>query len=101
MEDTVGLVSLYEASYMGANGEKVLEEAMEFTKTHLQGRPHEQVTEALELPRHLRMARLEARRYIEKYTTQSDHDPAFLELATFDYNKVQAQHQMELAEITR
>ncbi|KAI3450216.1 hypothetical protein Pfo_006881 [Paulownia fortunei] len=108
LEDTLGLLSLYEASYMGANGEEILEEAMEFTKTHLQRllpqlppRLHGQVAQALELPRHLRMARLEARRYIERYATQSDHDPALLELATLDYNKVQAQHQMELAEITR
>ncbi|KAL2493940.1 terpene synthase 02 [Forsythia ovata] len=107
-EDTVGLLSLYEASYMGANGEEILSEAMEFTKTHLrQSMPHlgpqlrRQVVDALELPRHLRMARLEARRYIEEYATESEHDPALLELARLDYNKVQLQHQMELAEITR
>ncbi|KAK6141808.1 hypothetical protein DH2020_024446 [Rehmannia glutinosa] len=108
VEDTLGLVSLYEASYMGAHGEEILKEAMEFTKAHLQRslpqlppRLHGQVAQALDLPRHLRMARLEARRYIEQYATHSDHDPALLELATLDYNKVQAQHQVELAEITR
>ncbi|KAK6163880.1 hypothetical protein DH2020_000744 [Rehmannia glutinosa] len=71
------------------------------TFTQLPPRLHGQVAQALDLPRHLRMARLEARRYIEQYATYSDHDPALLELATLDYNKVQAQHQVELAEITR
>nr|AFI47926.1 geraniol synthase 1 [Olea europaea] len=107
-QDTIGLVSLYEASSMGANGEEILSEAKEFTEMHLrQSMPQlapqlrRQVSSALELPRHLRMARLEARRYIEEYGNESDHDPALLELARLDYNKVQLQHQMELAEITR
>ncbi|KAG8388794.1 hypothetical protein BUALT_Bualt02G0162200 [Buddleja alternifolia] len=108
LDDTLGLLSLYEASYMGANGEELLEEAMEFTKTHLKqllpGLPAQlqgQVAQALELPIHLRMARLEARRYIQQYATQNDHNPSLLELAKLDYNMVQAQHQIELAEITR
>lgn len=107
-QDTIGLLSLYEASSMGANGEEILSEAKEFTEIHLrQSMPRlvpqlrRQVSSALELPRHLRMARLEARRYIEEYGNESDHDPAVLELARLDYNKVQLQHQMELAEITR
>ncbi|KAL0370868.1 UNVERIFIED_CONTAM: Geraniol synthase, chloroplastic [Sesamum angustifolium] len=107
-DDKLGLLSLYEASYLGSNGEEILEEAMEFTKTHLQRLLPElppqlkgQVAQALELPRHLRMARLEARRYIDQYAAQNDRDQELLELAILDYNKVQAQHQMELAEITR
>ncbi|CAI9782261.1 unnamed protein product [Fraxinus pennsylvanica] len=107
-QDTIGLLSLYEASYMGANGEEILSEAKEFSEIHLrQSMPwlapqlRRKVGSALELPRHLRMARLEARRYIEEYATESEHDPALLELARLDYNKVQLQHQMELAEITR
>ncbi|KAK3010786.1 hypothetical protein RJ639_011312 [Escallonia herrerae] len=59
-----------------------------------------QVLQSFELPRHLRMARLEARRYIEEYSNESDHSSALLELAMLDYNKVQALHQMELAEIS-
>ncbi|KAL8055817.1 hypothetical protein ABFX02_04G080300 [Erythranthe guttata] len=109
-DDTLGLLSLYEASYMGANGEEILEEATKFTKAYLQlstcqlsppRHHHQQVIEALKLPRHMRMARLETRQYIEKYGGQIDCDAALLELATLDYNKVQTQHQIELAEITR
>ncbi|KAA8531159.1 hypothetical protein F0562_005927 [Nyssa sinensis] len=107
-EDTWGMLSLYEASYLGAKGEDILSQAMEFTETHLKqsiplmppqlGR---QVQQALELPRHLRMERLEARRFIEEYTRESDHSSALLELAKLDYNQVQLLHQSELNEISR
>ncbi|KAK2987973.1 hypothetical protein RJ640_011236 [Escallonia rubra] len=107
-EDTVGLLSLYEASYLGANGEDVLSQAVEFSEIHLKKaipvmapQLRRQVLQSFELPRHLRMARLEARRYIEEYSNESDHSSALLELAMLDFNKVQALHQMELAEISR
>lgn len=107
-EDTLGLLSLYEASHLGANGEDVLLEAMDFSEAHLKGSlsslPSQLATKvsgALELPRHRRMARLEARRYIQEYSEESGHDPDLLELAKLDYNKVQSLHQMELSEITR
>ncbi|CAK9149255.1 unnamed protein product [Ilex paraguariensis] len=80
-EDTLGMLSLYEASYLGVKGEDVLQ--------------------SLELPRHLRMARLEARRYIEEYSRESDHNSTLLELAKLEYNQVQSLHQMELAEVSR
>lgn len=94
---------------MGTKGEHyILEEAKEFTKTQLQRslpllppQLHGQVAQALELPRHFRMARLEARRYIGQYAAQSDHEKDLLELALVDYNEIQTQHQMELAEVTR
>lgn len=107
-EDTLGLLSLYEASHLGANGEDMLLEAMEFSEAHLkqslsklEPQLAKNVSQALELPRHRRMARLEARRYIEEFGNESGHDPALLELAKLDYNKVQSLHQMELSEITR
>ncbi|GER49577.1 geraniol synthase [Striga asiatica] len=106
-EDTKGLLSLYEASHLGAKGETILEEAQKFSKTHLQSKNNSadddniSTNETFELPRHLRMERLEARRYILEYSKQNSHDPTLLELATLDYTRVQAQHQSELSEITR
>nr|WRW51042.1 geraniol synthase [Uncaria rhynchophylla] len=107
-EDTLGLLSLYEASHLGATGEDILLEAMEFSEAHLKQSLSKlepqlatNVSQALDLPRHRRMARLEARRYIEEYDNERGHDPALLELAKLDYNKVQSLHQMELSEITR
>ena len=103
-EDTIGLLSLYEASNMGAQVEEILEEAMEFAERSLlegEGRVSDEVGRALKVPSHKRMARLEARRFIEEYGNRSDHDRDLLELAILDYNHVQAQHQAELAELTR
>ncbi|KAJ0524392.1 putative geranyl diphosphate diphosphatase [Helianthus annuus] len=108
VEDTEGLLSLYEASYLGANGEDILSQAKEFTTTHLKKsvsrfthKLGEQILESFEIPRHLRMARLEARRYIEEYGKDIDHTPVFLQLAKLEYNQVQLLHQMELAELSR
>ncbi|GER30646.1 geraniol synthase, partial [Striga asiatica] len=105
--DTKGLLSLYEASHLGAKGETILQEAKEFSKTHLQSMKitaddnNIGTDEALELPRHLRMEGLEARLYIQQYAKQQSHEPALLELAVMDYNRVQVQHQSELSKITR
>ncbi|KAL2474661.1 terpene synthase 02 [Abeliophyllum distichum] len=64
IQDKRGLLSLYEASSLGANGENILSEAMKFAETHLrlsisdmEQQLRRQVTRALELPRHLRMER--------------------------------------------
>ncbi|KAG9133119.1 hypothetical protein Leryth_025909 [Lithospermum erythrorhizon] len=46
------------------------------------------------------MSRLEARNYIQEYG-QDIHHSSILELATLDYNMVQSQHRMELAELKR
>lgn len=107
-QDTKGLLSLYEASSLGAFGEDILSEAMKFSETHLtQSIPgmgpqlHRQVTRALELPRHLTMARLESRLYIDEYSMGSNYSPTLLEQAKLDYNKVQTLHRIELAELSR
>ncbi|XP_022008888.1 probable terpene synthase 11 isoform X3 [Helianthus annuus] len=55
----------------------------------------------LKLPRHMRMERLEARRYIEEYGNEDDHNPFVLEFAKYDYNKVQSVFQRELVEVNR
>lgn len=106
--DTMGMLSLYEASHLGANGEDILSEAMKFTETelkesavHVAPQIRRQILQSLELPRHLRMARLESRRYIEEYGRESGHKLALLELAKLDYDNVQSLHQLELTEISR
>lgn len=107
-KDINGMLSLYEASYLGTYGEDLLHHAMEFTETQLRqsiplmgpllGRRY---SHALDLPRHLRMERLEARSFIGEYGRESDQSPYLVELAKFDYNKVQSLHQEELTEISR
>ncbi|KAK7335546.1 hypothetical protein VNO80_27449 [Phaseolus coccineus] len=106
--DIWGMLSLYEASYFGAQGEEVLQHAMEFSRAHLHlslpllspevGRV---IVEALKLPRHQRMSKLEAKNYMVQYSTESSQIPALLEFARIEYDTVQSMHQSELAEISR
>ncbi|KAF8409382.1 hypothetical protein HHK36_005457 [Tetracentron sinense] len=63
-EDTKGMLSLYEASYLSLEGEFILDEAREFTSRHLKEIKEnidlnlaKQVSHALELPLHWRMLR--------------------------------------------
>ncbi|XP_047162095.1 probable terpene synthase 11 [Vigna umbellata] len=106
--DVWGMLSLHEASYLGSEGEEVLQHAMEYSRAHLhQSLPHlspevgRVVVEALKLPRHQRMVRLEAKNYTVQYSKESSQIPALLELARLDYDMVQSMHQKELAEISR
>ena len=57
----------------------------------------ELAVEALEMPYHWRMKRLETRRYIDAY---SKHD-VLIEFAKIDFNIVQAVHQEELKYLSR
>lgn len=105
-EDVRGMLSLYEASYLGAKGEDKLLKAMEFTRSHLkQSLPslppqfQTHIAKSLELPRHLRMATLEARNYIDEYSQESNHTLALLELAELEFSELQSLHRKELAEI--
>ncbi|XP_051134212.1 geraniol synthase, chloroplastic-like [Andrographis paniculata] len=105
-EGGLGLLSLYEASYTGARGEEtIMEEAKVFSRARLQQwlpqlpqQLRQAAAQALAVPTHRRMARLEARRYIQEY---GGGNRELIELAVLDYNRVQAQHQMELTELTR
>ncbi|XP_065873381.1 probable terpene synthase 11 isoform X2 [Euphorbia lathyris] len=101
IKDTWGLLSLYEASWLGSKGEVELLDAMEFTKTHLQNNPNVIISQALEVPRHLRMTRLESRNYIHQYGMEPNHNLHLLDFAKFDFNSVQSLHRNELDNIIR
>ncbi|KAF5481135.1 hypothetical protein F2P56_001813 [Juglans regia] len=103
------MLSLYEASYLGFEGEDLLDEAMEFArvgledhlKSHVSKSVAEQIQHALEVPLHHRMQRLEARWYIEAYSKREDANPVVLELAKLDFNIVQSVLQGELKDMSR
>ncbi|CAL5403526.1 unnamed protein product [Camellia sinensis] len=109
--DGKGMLSLHEASYLGFEGENILDDAKSFIGIHL--RHHlgkiniidpslaEQVSHALELPLHRRMLRLEAREYIEAYARRVDANHVLLELAVLDFNMVQSTHLSELQDMSR
>ncbi|XP_077250017.1 alpha-terpineol synthase, chloroplastic-like [Tasmannia lanceolata] len=112
-EDIKGMLSLYEASYLGFEGEIVLDEAKVFTIRHLNDFKEKSVDQnlkqhvehALELPFHWRMPRLEARWYIEfMYHLASnleDMNPLLFELAKLDYKMVQAIYQTNIKAMSR
>ncbi|CAI8592700.1 unnamed protein product [Vicia faba] len=108
-KDISGMLSLYEASYLGTEDEQILKKAMEFSRAHLNklishmspeiGYKH--IVRSLTLPRHLRMIRLEARNYMDEYSHATNQIPALMELAKLDFDMIQSLHQRELAEICR
>nr|GMD80415.1 (-)-germacrene D synthase-like [Ipomoea batatas] len=102
------ILSLYEASHLRVHGEKILEEALTFTTSHLQSMlPNlssllrTEVSEALRQPFHRRLRRLEAKRYISIYKCDETHDTVLLKFAKLDFNMLQKEHQRELGTLTR
>ncbi|KAK9152008.1 hypothetical protein Syun_010317 [Stephania yunnanensis] len=106
--DIKGLLSLYEATHVVYDGEKILDTAREFTRKHLKGLEGnvdtnlaKQVNRSLEIPLHWRMARAEARWYMDIYEKDEGMNPALLELAKLDFNMVQAVLQKDLRSMSR
>lgn len=116
-EDIKGMLYLYEASYLARSSESILDEARDFATKHLEekllkgdlkkmiGHNYiglaDLVSHALELPLHWRIARLEARWFIDVYEKQTCMDPMLLEFAKLDFNMVQATHQKDLKHLSR
>ncbi|XP_058094640.1 probable terpene synthase 2 [Magnolia sinica] len=106
--DVRGMLSLYEAAYLGIQGEDILDEAIVFTSGHLKtivDHLHPplvaKVRRALELPLHKRIPRLESRYYISLYQEDESHNDVLLELARLDFNCLQSLHQRELRDLSR
>ncbi|PKI66074.1 hypothetical protein CRG98_013569 [Punica granatum] len=113
-----GLLCLYEASHLRVHGEDVLEEALAFTRTHLERFIEEysdvddarnrnesllaaQVGHALRQCLRKGLTRLEARHYISVYEQEDSHIEVLLTLAKLDFNLLQKLHQKELNDILR
>jgi len=109
VSDVKGMLSLYEASFLGYGGDKILDEAMVFSRFHLRVALNkgessnmvlEEVNHALELPLHHRTQRLEARWYIESYAKRTDSNRFLLEAAKLDFNIVQSTMQNDLQQMS-
>ncbi|XP_050247222.1 sesquiterpene synthase 2-like [Quercus robur] len=103
-----GMLAFYEATHLRVHGEDILDEALEFTTTHLKstaspvGNPlAAQITRALKQPLHKGIPRLEARRYISVYEQDASHNKVLLKLSILDFNLVQSLHKEELSDVTR
>ena len=103
-----GMLAFYEATHLRMHGEDILDEALDFTTTHLKsatslvGNPlAAQITRALKQPLHKGIPRLEARRHISVYEQDASHNNVLLKLSIIDFNLVQSLHKEELSDITR
>ncbi|CAL9128191.1 unnamed protein product [Musa acuminata var. zebrina] len=106
--DVKGLLSLYNAAYLGTHGEIILDEAISFTRNSLVSALADlkpplttQVSLDLETPLCRRIRRLLAREYISIYQEDVTRDDAILELAKLDFNLLQSLHREELKNITK
>ncbi|KAG2683859.1 hypothetical protein I3760_10G053000 [Carya illinoinensis] len=111
ISDVNGMLSLYEAAYLGFRGEDILDEALVFTTTHLESlvshdikvasNLQKKITHALNRPIRKGLPRLEAIHYISIYQEEDSHNKTLLNFAKLDFNVVQAQHQKEVCNITK
>ncbi|XP_074313407.1 (-)-drimenol synthase-like [Silene latifolia] len=106
--DVQGMLSLYEASYVRVDDDKILDDALAFTTPHLIAMSNnlssplaDLVPHALHQPLHLGIPRVEARFYISIYEKDPSHNQLVLQFAKVDFNFVQSLHQRELKELKR
>nr|6A2A_A Chain A, Sesquisabinene B synthase 2 [Santalum album]6A2A_B Chain B, Sesquisabinene B synthase 2 [Santalum album]6A2C_A Chain A, Sesquisabinene B synthase 2 [Santalum album]6A2C_B Chain B, Sesquisabinene B synthase 2 [Santalum album]6A2D_A Chain A, Sesquisabinene B synthase 2 [Santalum album]6A2D_B Chain B, Sesquisabinene B synthase 2 [Santalum album]AIV42940.1 sesquisabinene B synthase 2 [Santalum album] len=108
-EDVKGLLSLYEASFLGWEGEDILDEARTFATSKLKSIEGKipspslakKVSHALDLPLHWRTIRYEARWFIDTYEEEEDVNLTLLRYAKLDFNIVQSFHQKEIGRLSR
>lgn len=100
INDVQGMLSLYEAAYLAIRGEDVLDEAIDFTTTHLKSMvstvgPNlaEEINHALYRPRRKAIPRLEARYFMSIYPGDVLHNETLLKFAKLDFNELQELHQ--------
>ncbi|KAK6157136.1 hypothetical protein DH2020_011384 [Rehmannia glutinosa] len=103
-----GMLSLYEASHFGVDGEEILDKALAFSSSRLESLLHQmskslstKVSEALKSPIHKSVTRLAARKFITMYQQDDSHNKMLLNFAKLDFNILQKIHQKELSDITR
>nr|AIG92848.1 sesquiterpene synthase 4 [Matricaria chamomilla var. recutita] len=109
--DVEGLLELYEATYLRVEGEDILDDALVFTRTHLeiiardpvQGNSalSKQINRALERPLRKKLPRVEAFHYIPFYQQQVSHNKSLLKLAKLGFNLLQSQHKKELSQVSK
>ncbi|CAM0948167.1 unnamed protein product [Alopecurus aequalis] len=102
-----GLLSLYNATYLSVHNEPELEEAISFTRHHLElisitlNSPlAEQVKQSLHIPLPKTFRRLEALQYFSEYKEEKGYNPVLLELAKINFTLLRHLHLMELKDVT-
>ncbi|WCJ32758.1 Terpenoid cyclases/Protein prenyltransferases superfamily protein [Euphorbia peplus] len=104
IDDVKGLLSLYEACFLAVHGEDILDEALCFARKHLEAiaensSPHleKHIRDALFLPCHHNMERLDTLHYIAFYEADESPNETLLKFAKLDFNRVQLLYRKDLA----
>ncbi|KAF0935077.1 hypothetical protein E2562_030010 [Oryza meyeriana var. granulata] len=107
-KNPMDLLTLYNAAHYRAHGEKILDEAIFFTKRclhsmlpSLEGSLAREVKCALEIPLPRRVGIYEANYYISTYEKVGTVNDTILQLAKLNFNLMQLQYQEELDIVTR
>nr|BAI53108.1 Terpinolene [Chamaecyparis obtusa] len=114
-EKIKSVVNLYRASYIAFPGEKILDEAKQFSTTYLREALQKkginsyllhEVSVNLKYEWYTLLPRLEARKYIEIYGENNawarvGDNEKLLSLAKIDFNMIQSLHQQELKAFSR
>ncbi|KAF3666366.1 (-)-germacrene D synthase [Capsicum annuum] len=108
IKDVQGLLSLYEVAHFRVHDEEILDEAVNFTTTHLKlllpnlsNSLATQVRDALKFPINNVIVRVGMRKYISFYQEDELHNEVLLNFAKLDFNILQILHKKELCDITR
>ncbi|KAG8368253.1 hypothetical protein BUALT_Bualt15G0026100 [Buddleja alternifolia] len=104
-----GILSLYEATNMGIQGEETLDEALEFSSSHLKSMNQihmskslaTQINEALKTPIRKTYVSLGAKRFLTIFQDDDSHNEELLKFPKLDFNYAQKIHQKELIDVTR
>ncbi|VVB13604.1 unnamed protein product [Arabis nemorensis] len=103
--DVRGMLQLYQASYLKAKDEDIMEEARIFTRNHLavtNTHPHlsKHIQNALYIPRYHCVEIAVAREYISFYEQEEDHDEKLLKFAKLNFSYCQLHYVKELKAVT-
>ena len=92
---------------MAVPGEMVLDDAITFTRRHLEVAKSklrspmaEQVSRSLEIPLPRFMWQIEAVHYISEYEKEDEHNAMILELARLNFNLLRSVHLKELKSLS-
>ena len=106
--DVEGMLSLYEAAHLRIHGEDILDEALDFTSTHLKflttqlsNSLERRVIQSLRRPLRMSLPRLEAWHYFSTYHEDPYHNETLLAFAKSDFNKLQKLHQKEIGNLSK
>ncbi|KAF2545628.1 hypothetical protein F2Q70_00023424 [Brassica cretica] len=106
--DIRGMLQLYEAAHLRASSEDIMEEALSFTRNHLESlaksaSPHlsKHIQKQLYIPRYLCSEIVVAREYISFYEQEEGHDETLLKFAKLNFNFCQLTYVKELKDITK